>query len=423
MKRDYRTEVLKQIDDRRHEIVTFLRKLISFPSVSGEEAEIQYFMADTLKTMGLRVDSFVPDKEGLKNHPAYVHSEAPYTDRPNVVGIYKGSGGGRSLLFNGHVDVIPPGPLDSWKHNPWSGDISGDHLYGRGASDMKSGLAAMTMAFDTLMKLKIKLKGDVFLEYVMDEEQTGNGTLACVLKGYKADAGICCESSSMHVQPACIGRIWFEITVFGKPAGIQRRWEGVNAIEKGYAIVQAVSDLENIRISKVKHPLYPDNRSALPCMVGVFQCGTFASAFPDTCLLKGSIATLPGEDNNEVRQSFVEHILSFAQTDPWLKDNPPQVRFTGYSGEPAAIPPDHPIVTLLSAKYTLVTNKKPQITGREGAADTRYLIKHGDTPTVIFGPGLTEQMHATNEWVNIDNVIEATKILALTIMEWCGYNE
>ena len=120
---------------------------------------------------------------------------------------------------------------------------------------MKSGLAAMTMAIETLIHLKIRLKGDVLLEYTMDEEATGNGTLACVTRGYRADAGICCETSSLHVQPACIGRIWFEILVRGRPAGIQRRWEGVNAIEKGYAIVKAVSNMEQIRIDQLSHPL------------------------------------------------------------------------------------------------------------------------------------------------------------------------
>jgi acetylornithine deacetylase len=286
---------------------------------------------------------------------------------------------------------------------------------------MKSGLAAMTMALDLLLRLGVKLKGDVILEYTMDEEATGNGTLACVMKGYKADAGICCETSSLHVQPGCIGRIWFEILVRGKPAGIQRRFEGVNAIEKGYALVQAVANLEQIRINEVGHPLYPDRRGSMPCMVGVFQSGSFSSAFPDTCLLKGSIATLPGEETEQVKASFVEHLLTFSRTDPWLKDHPPEVSFTGYCGDPAEIPVDHPIVRTLSGKFEAVTGETPQITGRQGAADIRYLIRYGETPTVIFGPGMTEQMHASNEWMNTRDLITATKVLALTLLEWCGY--
>ncbi len=413
--------VLKLIDERKGEIIEFLKRLISFPSVTGEELEVQKFLASKLQSMGLQVDMWEPDHEELKKHPAYVSVEHGYTNRPNVVGIYKGIGKGRSLLFNGHVDVIPPGPLDAWACQPWAGETEENRLYGRGASDMKSGLAAMTMALDSLIHSNARLNGDVILEYTVDEEQSGNGTLACVMKGYQADAGICCETSSLHVQPACIGRIWFEILVRGKPAGIQRRWEGINAIEKGYAIMGAVSNLEDIRINELRHPLYPDNRSSLPCMVGVFQAGSFASAFPDTCLLKGSVATLPGEDTDVVKQSLVDHILAFSKTDPWLRNNPPEVKFAGYCGDPAEIPPDHPIVNTLSENFRRVVGKEPQITGRQGAADTRYLIKYGNTPTVIFGPGLTEQMHATNEWVNTNDVITATKIMALTIMDWCGY--
>jgi acetylornithine deacetylase len=414
-------KVLQTIDGMQDEIIAFLKKLVATPSVTGEELEIQTFLAQRIGTMGLEVDLWEPDLEALKKHPAYLPPDRDYRNRPNLVGIYKGTGGGRSLLFNGHVDVIPSGPPDAWVHPPWGGMIKDSRLYGRGASDMKSGLAAMTMALDALIQLGVRLKGDVILEYTMDEEATGNGTLACVMRGYRADAGICCETSSLHVQPACIGRIWFEILVRGKPAGIQRRWEGVNAIEKGYAIVQAVSGLEKIRINTLSHPLYPDRRGSLPCMVGVFQSGSFPSAFPDTCLLKGSIATLPGEETSRVKASFVDHLLSFSKSDPWLKDHPPEVRFVGYCGDPAEISPNHPVVKTLSERFRRIMGREPEITGRQGAADIRYLIKYGQTPTVIFGPGMTEQMHANGEWVDVNDVINATKILALTVLDWCGY--
>ena len=418
---DKAKKVLQEIDRRKGEIVQFLKELVSYPSVTGDEKAIQGFIAERLKKMGLEVDMWEPDHEELKRHPAYVAVKGDYAGRPNVVGIYKGSGGGRSLLFNGHVDVIPAGPAETWSHGPFSGDVQGSRMYGRGASDMKSGLAAMTMAMETLLSAGVRLKGDVFMEYTMDEELSGNGTLACVLRGYKADAGICCETSSLHVQPGCIGRVWFEITVRGKPAGIQRRFEGVSAIEKGYEIVRAVSNLEAIRIARLSHPLYPDKMSSLPCMVGMFDSGSFPSAFPDVCILKGSFATLPGEETAEVKKEFVQHLLTFSSTDPWLRDHPPEISFVGYCGDSAEIPVDHPMVTLLSKNLRAVSGKEPRITGRQGAADIRYLIKYGKTPTVIFGPGLTEQMHANNEWVDVEDVITATKTLCLTIMEWCGW--
>ena len=414
------TTVTHLIEERREEIIGFLKELVSYPSVTGDEHDIQQFVSATLRSMGLEVREWEPDHEALKKHPAYIPVERGYEDRPNVVGVRRGTGGGRSLLFNGHVDVIPPGPMDKWSCSPWSGEIRDNRLYGRGASDMKSGLAAMTMAMDALIRAGVDLKGDVLLEYTVDEELSGNGTLACVMEGYKADAGICCETSSLHVQPACIGRIWFEIGITGKPAGIQRRFEGVSAIEKGYAVARAVSNLEAIRIHDVRHPLYPDNLSSLPCMVTVFESGSFPSAFPDSCLLKGSIASLPGERTEAVKQQLLDHLGLFARTDPWLRDHPPEVTFKGYCGDSAEIPADHPIVTTLTQRMQSVTGKRPPVTGRQGAADTRYLIQYGETPTVIFGPGPTEQMHATDEWVDLDDLIVGTKALALTIMDWCG---
>ncbi|HHY60092.1 MAG TPA: M20/M25/M40 family metallo-hydrolase, partial [Clostridia bacterium] len=182
----------------------------------------------------------------------------------------------------------------------------------------------------------------------------------------------------------------------------------------------AVAEFERVRIEKLSHPLYPDTRSAIPCLVGVFQSGTYHSAFPDSCLLKGSLATLPGENSGAVKKEFVQFVLDRVSSDPWLKENPPEIIFTGYFAEPSEIPVDSPIVQTLKKNYTEIVGREPIISGREGAADIRFLNVYGQTPTVIFGPGLTEQMHANNEWVRVEDLILSTKILAYTILEWCG---
>ena len=417
---DAATRTDEWVHRNRETIRTFLQELVRIPSVTGEEGRIQGFIAECLRSMRLSLDIFEPDLSALKEHPAFVEVSRGYEGRPNVVGTLRGAGGGRSLLFNGHVDVIPEGSPESWQHGAWSGDLADGRIYGRGASDMKAGIAAMTMAVRAIVESGIRLKGDVFIEYTVDEELSGNGTLACVMKGYRADAGICCETSSMCVQPGSIGRIWFEITVKGKAAGIQRRFEGVNAIEKGYRVTQAVAEFERVRLERVRHPLYPDIRSAIPCMVGVFESGSYHSAFPDTCLLKGSMATVPGEDSAAVKAEFVRFVRERVSDDPWLKEHPPELVFTGYFAEPSAIPVDSPIVRTLSAEFRRVTGADPIISGREGAADIRFMNEYGATPTVIFGPGKTEQMHANNEWVNVDDLIAATSILARTILAWCG---
>jgi acetylornithine deacetylase len=413
-------QVCAWIDRERDDIIGFLQQLIRIPSVTGEEGKIQRFIAGYLKEMDVPTDVWQPDLDALRLHPAYVEVSRDYKGRPNVVGRLRGSGGGKSLLFNGHVDVIPAGAPESWKHDPWSGEAADGRLYGRGAADMKSGLAAMTMAVKSILQSGVRLKGDVILEYTVDEELSGNGTLACVIRGYKADAGICCETSSMRVQPGSIGRIWFEIKVRGKAAGIQRRWEGVNAIDKGYRVTQAVADFERLRVERLSHPLYPEIRGAIPCMVGVFESGSYHSAFPDTCLLKGSMATVPGEDSKAVKAEFVRFITDRVSDDPWLKEHPPEVAFVGYFAEPSEISPQSPIVQLLCRKFTEITGERPVISGREGAADIRFLNRYANTPTVIFGPGMTEQMHANNEWASVEDLIRATRILAVTVLEWCG---
>ena len=413
--------VLKHIENSSKEIVDFLRELISYPSVTGEEKDIQAFISHWLKDhLEVAVDVWEPNLEELKRHPGYVPVERDYRDRPNVVGVYKGQGSGRSLLFNGHVDVIPSGPEEAWQSNPWAGTVNDGKIFGRGASDMKAGLAAYTMGIYAILGSGVKLRGDVILEYTVDEELSGNGTLAAITRGYAADAGISGETSSMNVQPACIGRIWYEIPVKGKPAGIQRQWEGVNAIDKGYLVVKAVSEFQEERMKRITHPLYPNIRETIPCLVGMFQAGSYPSAFPDSCLLKGSMATVPGEDSDRVKKELAEHLKSSTSTDSWLKENPPAVKYTGYFAEPSEISVNHDIVKCLKAAYETALGVKPSVSGRTGAADIRFLNKYGHTPSVIFGPGPTDQMHATNEYAKVDDLIAATKVYALTILDWCG---
>lgn len=421
---DYKAEIHSWVDANRCQIVSFLQELLQIPSVTGDEGAIQAHLAQVLRDMGGDVDVFVPSKEELRKHPAYVASEQSYDGRPNVVATFPGKGGGRSLLFNGHVDVIPEGAEENWKHGCWSGDLKDGKIYGRGASDMKSGVAAMTMAIQAVRACGVPLRGDIITEYVMDEELTGNGTLACVVRGYKADAGICCETSSMCVQPASIGRIWFHIRIKGKAAGIQERYNGVSGIELGYLVTQAVSAFELVRLEKVRHPLYPDILRSIPCMVGQFESGTYASAFPDACLLKGSMATVPGENSDQVKEEFVTFVQEYCgQRSDWLREHPPEIIFTGYFAEPSEIPVDSPIVSIVSREYARVRGVDTVISGRQGAADIRHLNQYGGTPTVIFGPGLTEQMHANNEWCRVDDYVDAVKILADTIVEWCDVAE
>jgi acetylornithine deacetylase len=343
-----------------------------------------------------------------------------YEGRPNIVATLKGSGGGRSLLLNGHTDVIPVGNGEGWSDNPWSATIKNGRIYGRGSCDMKSGVASHILAVEFLTAAGLRPKGDVYINVVVDEEVSGHGTLDTVIRGYKADAGISGETSDLAVQPACIGRIWFEIEIHGKPAGIQKRYEGISGIDLGNKIVKAVADLEAKRVATVTHPLYPNALDTLPCIIGSFSAGNYPSAFPVNCLLKGSIGTVPGEDHEGVKRSLVEQVARAAAQDPWMSQHPPKVRFVGYDAEASEIPRDHPIVATVCKSYKEITGKDPEISGRQGAADTRFLNRYCDTPTVIFGPGSTAVMHANDEYVSIEDYLTSIKVMALSICDWCG---
>jgi len=415
-----RQKILDKVDASREEAIALLRDMVKIPSVTGDEAAIQKFMADYMRGIGLEVDMWETDWEELKKHPGYRPVDRGYEGRPNIVATLKGTGGGRSLLLNGHTDVIPVGNGEGWSDDPWSAKIENGRIYGRGSCDMKSGVASHVLAVKFLKELGLTPKGDVMINVVIDEEVSGHGTLDTVARGYRADAGISGETSDLAVQPACIGRIWFEIEIQGKPAGIQQRYLGVSAIELGYKIVKAVQELEDHRVATVRHPLYPSAIDSLPCIIGSFQAGNYPSAFPASALLKGSIGTVPGEDHEGVKQSLVKKIAEVAAQDEWMKDHPPIVRFVGYDAEASEIPRGHPIVETVSRAYTEITGKPPVISGRQGAADTRFLNSYGDTPTVIFGPGSTAVMHANDEYVSIEDYLTAIKVMALSIYDWCN---
>jgi acetylornithine deacetylase len=415
-----RQKILDTIDKNRDTAITFLQDMIRIPSVTGDEAAIQRFLSDYMRKIGLDVDMWETDWEKLKKHPGYRPVNRGYEGRPNIVATLKGTGGGRSLLLNGHTDVIPVGDGAGWSDDPWSASVKNGRIYGRGSCDMKSGVASHILAVELLKQLGLTPKGDVLINIVIDEEVSGHGTLDTVIRGYKADAGISGETSDLAVQPACIGRIWFEIEIQGKAAGIQKRYEGISGIDLGNKVAAAVADLEKTRVATVKHPLYPNALDSLPCIVGSFSAGNYPSAFPATCLLKGSIGTVPGEDHEGVKQSLVDQIHRAAQADPWMKLHPPKVRFVGYDAQASEIPRDHSIVHTVSKTYKEVTGKDPVISGRQGAADTRFLNLYADTPTVIFGPGSTAVMHSDDEYVSVDDYITSIKVMALSIFDWCN---
>nr|MDO8044406.1 ArgE/DapE family deacylase [Candidatus Baldrarchaeota archaeon] len=418
-------KIIKTIDERRDEIIQLLKDLIRIPSITGEEGKCQEFVAKKLEEIGIEVDKWQINWEELKKHPAYVPIETMgykgYEGRPNVVGILKGQKEHPSLIINGHTDVVPIGARNEWKHDPWGGEIEGNFIFGRGACDMKAGIAAMISAVATLVECNVKLKGTLYIESVVDEEAGGNGTLACVIRGYKADAGIIAEPTSLHyLCNSNRGAQFFRIKIEGGSGGLELKYTIPEAIEKAFKIYKAVDDFAAMRQIDVKHPLFKafPLPAKIPTGICKIQAGDWPSTIPGTCIMEGSLECLPGEDIREVREQFKKYIAFVAQTDPWLKRKPPEVEWFGLWLEAAETPVNHPIVETIKKTSKEILNFEPQIIGG-GGSDLRLLNLYADTPSVLYGPG-GGAMHGFDEYADLKQLIDYTKNLTVTIVRWCG---
>lgn len=429
MSSDNKDRILKAIQDKENELLKLIQSLVKYESITGQEGKCQKFVAEKMKGIGLVTDLWEPDLRELKKHKEYVPIETMgytngYKDRPNVVGTWKTSSKdkGRSIILNGHIDVVPTGNKDEWTHDPWAGEFVDGKIYGRGTCDMKAGLAALITAVQVLREFGLKLRGDVIIESVVDEEAGGNGTLACVSKGYKADAGILAEPSGLNILfPASRGAQFFRITVPGKAIGIEYMYYAANAIEKAIKIYQAVSDFSLMRQVEAKHPLweaYPPDVPKVPTAICKINGGEWPSSLPTKIVMEGSLECLPNEDLNEVKRRFRNYILKIVQLDPWLIKNKPVVEWFGLWMEPSEIKQDHPIVKQVVQEIKAISGAEPLIVGG-GGSDQRLLTRSADTPSILFGPG-GKEAHSVDENIELKEVLRYTKIVALTILDWCG---
>jgi len=412
------TLISEAVNGRKNEIIDFCRDLIKIPSISGDEGDIQKFVAEHLRNMGLEVRVWEPDISKMKDHPEYVDTGKDYVNRPNVVGIYKGRGG-RSLLLNGHTDVVTPEPLNKWTHDPWGAELSEGRIYGRGACDMKGGVAGMIKALEILLDLDLTPTGDITLEMVVDEESSGNGTLASLIEGNNADAAVFTEPTFCAIMPAHRGAMFWRIYIEGKGAHAGLKYKGISAAEKGMLIYRALEKLESRRHEKgKKHPLYKNYPLTAPICVGKFNSGRYTSAIPQECTLEGTIEFLPGESADKVKEEVKQAIEDVSKNDGWLKEHPPKIEWFGLYVLPAQTSPDHPIIKTFKKVYTEMSGKEAEVAGFPAACDMRIRVLHAGTPSIIFGPGDLSLAHRVDEFIDTEELLFFTKTLALGMLEW-----
>ncbi|MGM0876316.1 MAG: peptidase [Bacillota bacterium] len=398
-----------------------LQKLVQADSTQGNEQQAQTIVIETLNKIGLKIDVWQPEGDELVNHPYFASPRSEFKGSPNVVGLLKGTGGGRSLILNGHIDVVPEGNREQWEHDPYSGKIVDGKLYGRGATDMKGGNVSLLLALSALQELDITLKGDVIFQSVIEEESGGLGTLAAILRGYKADAAIIPEPTNMKIFPKQQGSMWFRIHVKGRSAHGGTRYEGVSAIEKSSLVVEHIRELEKRRNERVTDPLYSKIPIPIPINIGKIEGGDWPSSVADLVKLEGRMGVSPEETMEEAKQEMESWIGSLKEIDPWFEEHPAILEWFGARWVPGSIDLEHEFVGKLTSSYRDVLGENPVIEASPWGTDGGLLTRVGLTPTIVFGPGVTGKAHFPNEYIEIDKVFEAAEIIALTIVDWCGY--
>ena len=409
--------VLDWIKDNQNEMITLLQDLVRIPSVSGEELAVQKRLYQELESMDLQPGMFYPDEKELRKQKDFFETTSfakyGYEDRPNIGGLLKGTGGGRSMCLSGHIDVVSPEPLDQWTRDPWSG---------RGAGDMKAGVAAMIFAVKALQANGVKLKGDVQVETTIEEEDGGvGGVLYMRTIRPKTEAAFVPEPSTLTITVASAGVMYFRVIVPGIPAHAARAHLGVNAIHKMMPVITAIQSLHETRQARIHYSFAetdPNNIGRSTTInLGIIKAGDWPSTVPGSCTIECRIGFPPGETNEEVMKQVEDTVRNAAEADDWLRDNQPVVEWFGWKARPHELDPNNEFVQIVKQSIVDIIGHETAFIGGSAGLDTRYFV-HNGTPAVTCGPH-AERIHANDEVVNIESVVATSQIIAKTLLDWC----
>ena len=417
--------VAQAVEENRDRLLEMCCRLIDIESVTGNELKAQREVAQIMGEIGMDVDMWEPDDDEMRRCPWFSETGESFHDRPVVAGRIGGTdtARGKSLLVNGHIDVVTPEPLDKWKTDPFKAVVKDGRLYGRGASDMKTGLATALFCAELIKKRFGGPLNDITVVSVPGEENGGNGTVASLVRGYtKADGAVFPEPTANKIQPAHRGAAFWRIHIEGKASHGGTKYKGVSAVEKGIKIVEALSAFERYRNESIcsKNVYYKDYPLSAPVTVGIFNGGQFTSGVPEYCLIEGCIEYVPGERSADVVKSFEETVARACQGDEWMLEHPPRVEWFGLMYDPAETPSDSQLVESAIAAYEQALGRRPVVNGFEAGTDMRLLANNFGVPGFIFGAGDIAMAHAPNEFVDVQALIENAKVLTLFMAQWCG---
>ncbi len=422
--RELHSKIMHAVDRGFDEQVEFTRELVKFPSVRGAEHTIQDFLARTLRERGYSVDHWQIELDDIRHLPGFSPVTVSYENAFNVVGSHRPQRRrGHSLILNGHVDVVPVGPLDMWSRPPFEPHVGDGWLYGRGAGDMKAGVAEMIYSLDALRRLGFEPAANVFVQTVVEEECTGNGALACLQRGYWADAALIPEPMCNQLVIGQIGVLWFQVRLRGHPVHVLEAGSGSNAIEAAFALIDALHQLEEHWNGPThRHPLYQHHDHPINLNVGKIAGGDWASSVPAWCTFDVRIATYPGQDLAEARAEIEDCLRAAAARHPFLGNSPPEVIYNGFQAEGYALGDSGAEVQdCLAHAHTTAYGKPLERFATTATTDARFFGLYADTPALVYGPN-ADSIHGFDERVELESVRRNTQAMALFIADWCGLN-
>ncbi|QQK77525.1 ArgE/DapE family deacylase [Salicibibacter cibarius] len=413
--------ISQKIDELWTEEIVFLQEISRFPSVSGKEKALQAYIADYLiSELNMDVDRFTPDIKEIANHPGFSPPEWGYEESDVVIAKQAGPTTpiGKSLIFQGHVDVVSPEPTSLWSSDPWVPIFRDGKMYGRGVADMKAGITAMIFAYKAIISAGYKPGADFMIQSVVDEERTGNGALATLNKGYTADGALIPEPFGLKAAKAQVGSLWFRINIDTalKDKNIN---QVVNAVERSQLIISALQEYEKLMNERPKHDAFKDMPHPVDINIGRFHAGDFPSNVPVKAVMEGRVGLYPGQSINAVKKELREWVLEAADEDPWLSKQPPEITFFGFHAEGVEMDDQSPFFKTLDDAHETVLQQPAERNVLSSTTDARFFNLYYDTPATCYGPE-GGNFHEIDEWVDLDSVKQVTKVYAEFLSQWCG---
>lgn len=415
-------------DEIRHAVaqlesraVERLAALVREPSVLGREEGAQRRMTEWFEELGLEVRRVPIDLEAIRDRPGFSPPLIDYSGRENVVGVHRPArASGRSLILNGHIDVVPAGPAELWTDPPFEPVLRDGRMYGRGAGDMKAGIVAYLTAFEALRALGLEPAAPVYLQSVVEEECTGNGALACLAAGCTADAAIIPEPFHQTLTVAQVGVMWARLNVSGRPAHVLDTSAGVNAIDATYRLCEYLRALvEGWNAPELRHPAWADHPHPLNFNLGRIEGGDWNSTVPPSAAADVRVGFFPGTALHEVRAAIERTVDEALRDDPSLAGTEARIEWGGFQAEGCEMDPSHPMMTLLADIHHEVTGDPIESLASTATSDARFFQLYGDTPATCYGPA-ADAIHGIDESVDLASMMEVATVLALFIERWCG---